>query len=508
VDHGRSLARNALSGWATQAVSILVTLTVTPFVVHALDTELYGVWSWLNGLLMYTDLLYFGLGSAIIKNVAAYRAKQDLPAVARVVSVVTSIYGVIGLVCLAVLVWIGSALPDLLAEPLSREAARQASITCTLLGVQMLLVFIGSGFAGLIAGHDRFYLFNAVQITAVLARCAGTFALVRRDDNPLMYLAIVTAASAAIQTGALVAIGTRLIRGASIRPARPKLSELAHLYSFGLQSFFVLFAVRLISYTDTTVIGVRLGAESVAAYNLPLMLIEQARNAIAAISTVLLPRVAGLAAEGKTAAIREFYIGTTRVTGFIAGWLAALGITLGPAFLNRWIGPDFGTPVQWVLVYLAIAMFCQNLTIHGPLAFYQSLHLLRWPGLVLLGEALVNLGLSIWLAPILGINGVALATIIPTLVLSTLILPPYLCRHLGLPFRRFLLEGAGPGVLSLVTTLGIGWSSGFVIDSQTYAGIAARAVATAPAAFAIFRATFPKDQQLRLWQLVGLLRAK
>src|SRR5688572_19617541 len=98
-----SLTRNVLSNWLSIPVGVAYGLIITPIMVRALDTELYGVWSFVNGLLMYSDLLYVGLGSAVIKYVAQHRANNDQPAINRLISVVGGIYGVIGIICFAVM---------------------------------------------------------------------------------------------------------------------------------------------------------------------------------------------------------------------------------------------------------------------------------------------------------------------------------------------------------------------------------------------------------------------
>ena len=121
-----SLARDVLSNWIGIPLTVAYGLIITPIVVRALDTELYGVWSFLNGLLVYSDLLYVGLGSALIKYVAQLRANDDQPGMNRLFSVVFGIYGVIGIVCWGVMIGISAVVPSLFAEPLSAGAARPA----------------------------------------------------------------------------------------------------------------------------------------------------------------------------------------------------------------------------------------------------------------------------------------------------------------------------------------------------------------------------------------------
>jgi hypothetical protein len=69
------------------------------------------------------------------------------------------------------------------------------------------------------------------------------------------------------------------------------------------------------------------------------------------------------------------------------------------------------------------------------------------------------------------------------------------------------VEAIGPGVLVLLATLAVQWITGLVIDSRSYVSIGARALASLPVVYLIFRATFPPDQQHEFWRYIGLSRA-
>ena len=490
-----SLVRNVFSNWFFLATSVTYVLFITPIVVRALDKELYGVWSFLNGLLSYSELLYLGLGSALVKYVAQFRATDDHAGINRLMSVVLVIYGLLGATCFVTLAVLSRMVPHVFAEPLSIDAASAASYTCVLLGLQIFFIFIGSAFSGLISGHDRYDLANAVHVTCVVIRFITIPILVPTARHPLVMLAALTSAVAALQALGFAAISFWYVPRLSIRPTRPKLDELRLLYGFGLRSFFILFAIKLISYTDTTVIGVRLGAAAVALYSLPLQLVEYARACVAGFAGVFLPRLTVLTTRGDLATVRYEFLISTRIACFLSGWLVAILICLGPLFLNRWVGPEFGTPVEWVVVYLAIAAFGQVLSTQVPVAFYQALHLVSFPAAVLMIEAVLNLVLSIWLAPRLGITGVALATAIPALFVSALVLPPYLCRHLGVPLRTFVAGSVLPGGLMLVGTLIVEWMAGLVIRGESYRVLLERAAISLPVALLLFRTTFPFEQR-------------
>jgi len=497
-----SVVRNVLSNWVGIPLNLSYALFITPLVVRALDKELYGVWSFLNGLLMYTDLLYLGLGSALVKYVAQYRASNDHHSVKRVFSVVLGIYATLGLTCLSVALAASGFVPQVFAEPLSAEAAHVTSITCMLLGLQLFLLFVGSALSGLICGCERYDLVSGVAIVMICVRFVAT-PFVLRASEPMLGLAMLMVGVAALQAVVLAVVALTQVPDLPMWPAVPTLAELGLLYRFGLETFFLVVGIKIISYTDITVIAATLGASSVALYALPLQLIDFSRACINGFTGVQLPRLTGMSARNDSRALRDAYLSTTRIACFLGGWLFAGLISLGPAFLNRWVGTAFGTPVQWVLVFLGLAAFGQVLALHAPLAFYQSLHLVSFPAKVLLAEAGLNLGLSIWLAPRMGISGVALATALPALLVSALVIPAHLCRRLGVPIRRLVESSVLPGVAMLAATLVILQASAWLLPPEDYPSIVANGLMTLPVAALVFTLTFPLDERRAVW---GMLR--
>ena len=476
-----SLARNVIFNWLSTGAMIAYSLFITPVVVRGLDKQLYGVWSFLNGLLTYTDLLYLGLGAALIKYVAHHLAHRDDAAVNRLGSVVLSIYTVIGLLCLVAAVLVAPLVPRMFAQPLDPASATATTYTCVLLGARVLALFIGSVFAGVLVGADRTDVARVVPIVFTALRFLAIPIFVT-GPNPLLALALVVTVSAVIECVVMARLVRVVLSRFKTRWVWPHAPELRVLYGFGLQSFFVLTAVKLISYTDTTVIGVTLGAASVALYALPLQLIEYGRIGVNGIVGVLLPRLSALYAKGDTNRLGEAYLAAALVTCLIAAFLNVNIVFLGVPFLSLWVGPAFGEPTRWVLIFLAAASVLQALSTQVPLPFYQAMHLLRFPAVVLVVEGFANLGLSVAWAPRFGITGVALATALPALAISFLALPRHLCRHLEIPYSRLFRRTLLPVLLSIVTHSATFLLLNYLAQTTSYLALFAKALAAAPGA--------------------------
>jgi len=316
-----------------------------------------------------------------------------------------------------------------------------------------------------------------------------------RGSNPLLILALIVVVTGALETMALAAVAYRVDRTLAVRPVRPHAAELRLLYGFGLFAFLMQISDRIISYTDTTVIGVVLGASSVALYSLPLQLAEYARIAVYGIVSVLLPHLTSLHALGHNREMGDVYVRSVRIAAFVSAFLNVNLVFLGVPFLRLWIGPAYADAAPLVLLCLGAAGFLQAISTQSQIPFCMALQTLRFPVMVLLFEALANLVLSIALARPMGIAGVAVATAVPALLGSALFVPAYVTRRLGVPFSSLARGALLPALvlvlaLSLLHTLMNLW-----LPSSSYVAILAKGAGTVLVALPVGLAVFPRDER-------------
>ena len=478
------------------AFGVAYALFVTPIVVKALGQERYGVWSFLNGLMGYSSLLYLGVGSALVKYIATYTASHNQASINRLTSVAVTIFAALGGVALLVFSGLSPFVDGLLADDLPLETARSASITCALLGVQLLCLFPTSAFIATLMGHDRFDLANLAQIGTVLVRFL-LVGIVVEGSYPLVRLATLMAATNVGELLVARALAYRVDPSLRVAITTPRAEELRILYGFGVPAFLITFALRLISYTDTTVIGVVLGAASVGLYALPLQIVEYARMAVTGYSGVLLARIAVLHATGDGAGLRRVYLLNLRVAALIASFLLVNVMWLGVPFLNSWVGPTFAEPARWVIIWLSLATFLHVFSTWSSLPFYHSMQILRLPVNVLIVEAMLNLVLSIMMAKRFGISGVALATLIPAGV-SFAVLPRRLARTLSVSTSTWVRSAMLPAAMMGIAVSASHWLMGLWFDASSFPLLALRTIGTLPGAIVVVLVTASREERTDL----------
>ena len=139
----------------------------------------------------------------------------------------------------------------------------------------------------------------------------------------------------------------------------------------------------------------------------------------------------------------------------VAGPLCLAAILLAGPFVDAWVGPGY-EDARLVVVYLVSSLLLATVSRTG-LLMLQGSGRIRAPAAIVWAEAVLNFGLSIALGLLLGLTGVALATLIATAAVSTSIGIPYICRTFGVPTSTFVLTVARAHVPAVCVALLTGW---------------------------------------------------
>ncbi|MEI2700399.1 MAG: polysaccharide biosynthesis C-terminal domain-containing protein [Microthrixaceae bacterium] len=126
---------------------------------------------------------------------------------------------------------------------------------------------------------------------------------------------------------------------------------------------------------------------------------------------------------------------------FIGAWF------FGGDVIRNWMGDGYGYSHQILLVLLAAQMVA--LPCNVVRSFLFGMGDVRFPAILYLAEAVLNLGISIVLCSQWGLIGVAWGTFIPVVIIELGVLLPMAIRRMGIPAWRLWTQAIGPQVLPL-----------------------------------------------------------
>ena len=494
--------RNVVSTYATTIVLAVVGLVTTPILARELGKEGYGIWVLVGSFALYLELLEFGFGKATPKFVAEYTARADARGVRATIA--TSFWILAGLGAIAVVAgaFVAAFFPSLFG--VSEELATPAQVLIVLILADLAISIPSDTFGGVLVGLQRFYLINATLVVVALAQAVG-WTIVLLSGGGLVELGIVTVALSLCGQFARYLLARRHVPGVSISPQRVDRTLVRRFTGFSVWFFVLDMSKVALIRLDTVVVGLAVGVAAAGVYAVGQRLTLALEQLVEPLTKAFFPHSSALAAGEDHAGLRRSLLVGTRLSLAIAAPIAlALAFLAGP-LLDLWLGSGFEEAAT-VVVLLAASVAIAALTRTGLLMLQGAGHV-RVPALIVAGEALLNLTLSVILARTMGLAGVALGTLIAAAVANLGCFYPYMCRRFGLPIGSLSLTLARSHLPALL----VACVTGAAIASLDPSGVIVLACALAIVAAYVtvfwFTGTAPEERRQAL-ALIRRLRCR
>ncbi|MBM4061527.1 MAG: hypothetical protein FJ265_10605 [Planctomycetes bacterium] len=450
------ISRNIASNTIGYLVGVFVALLLTPFVLDRLGESGFGIWSLVVAMTGYYGILDLGIRSAVGQYATRYWELGDVPGVSRTIS--TAVALTLPIAAVLLLASVGLAF---WAPALFEVAPDEAGATTTavlVMGSAVALSFPIAVFGTAAYARQRFDIANALAIGERLVN-AGLSVWVLLEDQGLAGVAWVAAGTQLAAGLVRVVIAFRLLPGLRIGRRWCSRASVRELCSFGFHNFLINVADRVVLYTDALVIGVMIDTKAVSYYTVGGNFIGYYIMLINSVAWPLTPYATSRDAAGDHEALRRLYLFGSKNIFLFAAVIGGGLIFLGHDFLAVWLHehPELlsgavYTSAATVMAVLAAATLVRGLMTCGKQILFGIREVRFLSGLSVL-EAVANLGLSIALAYPLGLLGVALGTLIPTICTQLVLQPRYLARRLGLSLGDFLVR-ATRGGLVVVAVMG------------------------------------------------------
>lgn len=427
----QTVIRNVMANWGGFAVTMVVSFFISPFVVHTLGNTAYGIWVLVASFTGYLGLLDFGMRPAIVKFVARFHELQDDDELSRVVSTVFTIFSII-----AVVIVIASIVLSQIADrwfDIPDELTRDFRIIIILVGLNLALTFPFGIFNAILNGVQRFDLANLVNVSVFLVRSLFVVIFLKAGGG-LVALGTIALAASLAEFLIKARLCTRLLPGMRVNFRLASRTTLRMIFSFSVYTFLIGIALRLQAQTDSIVISAFLTPALVTFFAIGNMLVEYLSHLVSNISTVATPLASALDARHDFERLRYLLISGTKYTLFVITPIGTAFLLLGKQFINLWMGTEYGEASGQVLTILMIGYF-GHMSQYVAGSIFYGLGRVKPLSLLTLGAALLNLALSIILVKPYGINGVALGTMIPMLLLGSIVQP-------GTSAGRFVLASS------------------------------------------------------------------
>jgi O-antigen/teichoic acid export membrane protein len=452
VDFRATLSRNIVASLARVGALTLVSLILPAYLAHHLTVTAYAAWVLILQLGAYVSYFDIGIQTAISKFVAEYEATNDHSRAGQHATAgffLMILAGIFGVGLTLVLSWQVPRLFETMPASLYHD-------------VRVSLIFVGSSlsFGLMCAAHAAIFL--GLQRYWI----PMTIAIVNRASFAAVVVAVVALRGNLIAMGiavAIVNVGTGLLQvmAWSRQASHIRLSMAQLQYDAikrvgrycSLQSIPIL-AMLCITGLDITIVG-HYDYSQTAYYSIATLPTTFMVAILASVLNPFMPASSALSTQRSPAEMGDLL---TKFTRYAAAVLLLTGLPLivcGLPILRIWVGPVYAVHT---LAYLRVLVFANMIRyLCAPYATMICATDRQAPASAsAIAEAFANLASSIYLARNFGAIGVALGTIIGSVVgvlLHFAVSMHFTQRTLAISRSRLFLKGMLRPALTAAPTL-------------------------------------------------------
>ncbi|MCS6111606.1 flippase [Clostridium botulinum] len=443
------LKAGAILSYISLGLTNIISIVYTPIMLRLLGQSEYGLYNLSNSVIGYLGVLDFGLGNAIVRYTAKYRAEEDKEGESNLNGLFIIVYSIIailvmmcgGILCLNI--------NNLFSKTLSIQEISRMKILMTLMIFNLAISLPGGIFGAIITAYERFIF---PKVLGIIRAIINPLIMI-----PLLFMGYKSIGMTIITTAInLIYIFVNMyycfkILKIKIRFKNLDFSILKEVMGYSFFVFLGMIVDKIYWSTDQFILGAIKGTTIVAIYAVGSTFNTYYMNFSTAISGVFLPKVTKMVTKNATdKELSDLFIKVGRIQFIIMSFILSGFLLVGENFINIWAGKGYEDAYLIALVVmipLTIPLI-QNMGI----TILQAKNMQKFRSNVYIGIAILNVMLSIPLARLLGGLGCALATSFAMILGNIIIINIYYYKkiHINIPlFWKNISKMSIPVVISL-----------------------------------------------------------
>lgn len=405
MSRAKLLAKNLIYNFTSQLLLIFLGLATTPYIVHKLGNQAYGILSIALTVSGFMSALDIRISSAVFKYISEADARKENLQMQRLVKVSLAFYvtvGIIGAVLIAGLT--GFFITKVFKIPV--ELRNVSYWVFYITAFIFLLKMPTNIFQSVTMGLKRFDIYNRLNVLFTALQLGGSIVLLYLG----YYLKAIFFWSAAIVFVELT-VFTKAAK--SLLPLIKfqigfDFATFKKLFNFGSKMAIYNICTTAIVNLDKILIGMFLPISFLSFYVIPYNLAQRLQVVPLSLSQVIFPEASGLYGLNKKSVLKELYYRSMKYLVTILFPLSAVIIVFAKPLLYFWLGKDFAQNSTLVLQIMGVSLFLlYSTSVAGTIV--QAIgrpEIMAWASIFSL---FFNVFLCLLLIPLFKINGAALA---------------------------------------------------------------------------------------------------
>ncbi|MGG1698306.1 MATE family efflux transporter [Bacillus zhangzhouensis] len=419
----RAFLYNVSANLMTFVLMMLMSVCLTPYIVHTLGVEAFGLIHLTQNMINYLSVITASLSAVVVRffSVAAHKGEMEKAQRYLASYFVSSIFLSISLFLLCIV--LSQQMVDWLHVPV--HLVKDTQIAFILGGLLFMLNFVMSGIGAAPFYANKLYVSSAGQAIQMFCRALVIVLLFTLTTPTIWHIPLAAVIGSLAAMGVGIYYFKKLIPWFSFKWRHVSFSSSLTLVRSGVWHSFEQMGILLFLQIDLLMTNLLMGAEATGQYAAILQFPLLLRTLAGTLAVVFAPTITRFYSNQDKQGLVQYAASAMKWSGlFVAFPAALLGGLAGPLML-LWLGPAF-EELKWLLMihaaYLCLTLMFLPLT-YVPTAFNR----LKVPAVatLILGASNVLLAYGLTHMLQLGLYGIASAGAIVLLIKNIVFLPFY-----------------------------------------------------------------------------------
>lgn len=441
------LKAGAALNYVVILLNTAVGLLYTPYMLRMMGQSEYGLYSLVASVIAYLTVLDLGLGNAVIRYTAKFRAEGKTKEQYEMFGMFLALYSIISVVALIGGMGLYLNVDRMFGGTMTEIELSHARIMMLILVFNLVVTFPMSIFGSIMSAYERFVFPKVINIIRIILNTVVMIVLLEMGYKAIAMVIIQTLFNVATLVINYLYCKYRLqikIQFAKIQWGF--LREVA-IYSFWI--FLNVIMDRVYWSTGQFMLGIVAGTAAIAVFAVAIQLHTMYMQFSTAISSVFLPKVTGMVAlRNNEAEISELFIKTGRIQNIIMSMILFGFLTFGRAFIALWAGPEYND--AYIIASLFFISLYVPLIQNLGITILQARNQMKFRSLLYIGIAAVALVLQYYFAKMWGGIGCAIAIAGALFVGQGIIMNVYYKVRQGINIKKFWKEIAKMNIVPLM----------------------------------------------------------
>ena len=430
------ILRAVTTSWVAVLANAAVGWLLTPYVLHHIGDEAFGLWVLVVSLVGYYGLLDAGVRSSILRYLSRHRALGNQESAKEVVA--TAFFYYLGACVLVILATYLSVNPASRFFAVHDQVLGDFKSLFWLAGVVQGFTLPLAVFSASLEAAGRYDQVYVIRVGSLAIRVVAVILVVRAGGG-LFGVGAAVLLSQLLAYIIQVPLAIRANQGLSLRPKWVRKRVFQNMLGYGSISLTVAIGERLRSSIYPVLIARFLTPVSVTFFSLPVKILSLPTEGIGTMTEIVNPMSSELEARNDFAKLRELILLSVQTAFLLLAPMAAFLFTFGRELLTLWVGNSYASSYSLlVLLTLGTGTAATQCCVQSMLFGIERHKQLIWYRFVeglsiaLLGSAALRIA---------GLEGFAAVIAVTLLCTSLILVPRHLCRVLEMPLCTYLVEG-------------------------------------------------------------------